>query len=63
MPPGTREIEIPEPEYTDLLNVNVMDKKRKLGPDVGGNNGSNGNNNVRVKKETGISGFQEDILF
>lgn len=49
IPPNTREIEIPEPEYTDLLNVNVTDKKRKLCPDVGVSNGSN----VRVKKETG----------
>lgn len=46
LPSNTREIEIPEPEYTDLLNVNVTDKKRKLCLDVGAGN-------VRVKKETG----------
>lgn len=62
MPSGTRDIEIPEPEYTDLLNVNVADKKRKLCPDASGSNGNNGNNgnNVRVKKETGISEFHEE---
>lgn len=49
MPPNAREIEIPEPEYTDLLNVNMEAKKRKLCADTGGINGSN----VRVKKEIG----------
>lgn len=49
MPSNARDIEIPEPEYTDLLNVSVnTDKKRKLHcPDIGGGI------NVRVKKETG----------
>jgi len=51
MPPNAREIEIPEPEYTDLLNVNVTEKKRKLCADIIG--GSTGGSNVRVKKETG----------
>ncbi|VVC26071.1 Hypothetical protein CINCED_3A003426 [Cinara cedri] len=49
MASNAREIEIPEPEYTDLLNVNVTatDKKRKLQcPDLGSGT------NVRVKKET-----------
>lgn len=49
MPPNSREIELPEAEYTDLLNVSATDKKRKLCSDIGGSNGSN----VRVKKETG----------
>lgn len=49
--PNAREIEIPEPEYTDLLNVTVTEKKRKLCADIIG--GSTGGSNVRVKKETG----------
>lgn len=50
MAPNTREIEIPEPEYTDLLNVSVItDKKRKLQCHVDIGSGTN----VRVKKETG----------
>lgn len=49
MTSNTREIELPEPEYTDLLNVSVTEKKRKLCTDIIGNNGSN----IRVKKETG----------
>jgi len=51
MPPNAREIEIPEPEYTDLLNVTVTEKKRKLCADIIG--GSTSGNNVRVKKEIG----------
>lgn len=47
MPPNARDVEITEPEYTDLLNVGAVDKKRKLSSsDVGGGG-------VRVKKETG----------
>lgn len=47
MPPNVRDVEIAEPEYTDLLNVGAADKKRKLSlSDVGGGS-------VRVKKETG----------
>lgn len=49
MPPDAREMEIPEPEYTDLLNLNVTDKKRKLCVDIGGSNGGS----VRAKKDTG----------
>ncbi|XP_025412557.1 myelin regulatory factor-like protein isoform X2 [Sipha flava] len=48
MPPDTREIEISEPEYTDLLNVSGTEKKRKLCVDIGGSNGSSS----RVKKDT-----------
>jgi len=51
MPPNARAIEIPEPEYTDLLNVTVSEKKRKLCADIVGGNTSG--SNVRVKKETG----------
>lgn len=51
MPPNAREIEISEPEYTDLLNVNVTEKKRKLCADIIG--GNTGGSNVRVKKESG----------
>lgn len=56
MPPNVREIEIAEPEYTDLLNVNAESKKRKLCADAGGSN-------VRVKKETGdiFLGFRLDF--
>jgi 23S rRNA pseudoU1915 N3-methylase RlmH len=55
MPPDTREIEISEPEYTDLLNVSGTEKKRKLCVDIGGSNGSSS----RVKKDTGMyMGFQ-----
>ncbi|KAL4127446.1 hypothetical protein QTP88_011617 [Uroleucon formosanum] len=50
MPPNAREIEISEPEYTDLLNVNVTEKKRKLCADIIG--GNTGGSNVRVKKES-----------
>jgi len=51
VPPNAREIEIAEPEYTDLLNVTVAEKKRKLCADIIG--GSTGSSNVRVKKEIG----------
>lgn len=51
MPPNAREIEIAEPEYTDLLNVTVTEKKRKLCADIIG--GNTGGSNVRVKKEIG----------
>lgn len=49
MASNTSEIELPESEYTDLLNVSVTDKKRKICADISGNNG----NNIRIKKETG----------
>jgi len=51
MQPNARAIEIPEPEYTDLLNVTVSEKKRKLCAEIIG--GNTGGSNVRVKKETG----------
>jgi len=51
MQPNARAIEIPEPEYTDLLNVTVSEKKRKLCAEIIG--GNTAGNNVRVKKETG----------
>lgn len=40
-------MELTEPEYTDLLNASVPEKKRKLCPE------NTGGSNVRVKKETG----------
>ncbi|XP_025191683.1 myelin regulatory factor-like protein isoform X1 [Melanaphis sacchari] len=50
MPSNARAIDIPEPEYTDLLNVTVSEKKRKLCTEIIG--GNTGGNSVRVKKET-----------
>jgi len=60
MPPNAREIEIPEPEYTDMLNVTVTEKKRKLCADIIG--ASTGGSNVRVKKENGKYTNNNDMI-